>query len=215
MKITSKNISVPPSGDQHQNNDNQFIPMQTYGYANVSHSSSLSWYQSWYSCDDFQSRNPPTSLVPSYSNIYPNSIKLDVSTRVESTWIIWPFLHQRSLSKCKYRPILNFSRWWNFHRGTSRHRPDHSSSTISQSIYRKLWKSSQFHPQSKHVMAGNTGRGKWESLVPYSSSLILFFSPSCPNMLLTLDDVLKSLTFLVSYLFIPMYMRPSVSVMYL
>ena len=174
MKINSTNISVPPYEDQYQNNGNQFIPMQTYGYANVSHSSSLSWYQSWYSCDDFQSRNPPTSLVPSYSNIYPNSIKLDVSTRVESTWIIWPFLHQRSLSKCKYRPIFNFPEWWNFHRETSRHRPDHSFSTISQSIYRKFWESSQFHPPSVYVMAGNTGRGKWESLASYPSSLIMY-----------------------------------------
>ena len=44
MKVSSKNISVPPSGDQHQNNGNQFNPMQTYGYTNVSHSSSLSRY---------------------------------------------------------------------------------------------------------------------------------------------------------------------------
>ena len=44
MKINSTNISVPPYEDQYQNNSNQFIPMQTYGYANVSHSSSLSRY---------------------------------------------------------------------------------------------------------------------------------------------------------------------------
>ena len=175
MKINSTNISVPPSGDQHQNNGNQFNPMQTYGYTNVSYLSSLSWYISPDTLMmTFNLATPQHSLVPSYSNIYPNSIKLDVSTRVESTWIIWPFLYQRILSKCKYRPIFNFSRWWNFHRGTSRHRPDHSSSTVSKSIYRKLWKSSQFHPPSVYVMAGNTGRGKWESLASYPSSLIMY-----------------------------------------
>ena len=175
MKINSTNISVPPSGDQHQNNGNQFNPMQTYGYTNVSHSSSLSRYISPNTLVmTFNLVTPQHPLVPSYSNIYPNSIKLDVSTRVESKWNIWPSLHQCILSKCKYRPILNFPEWWNFHRETSRHRPDYSFSTISKSIYRKFWESSQFHPPSVYVMAGNTGRGKWESLASYPSSLILY-----------------------------------------
>ena len=63
MKITSKTISAPPSGDQHQNNSSQFIPMQTYGYANVSHSCSLSWY---ISPDAFViTFNPVTSKISS------------------------------------------------------------------------------------------------------------------------------------------------------
>ena len=89
MKINSTNISVPPYEDQYQNNSNQFIPMQAYGYTNVSHSSSPSWYISPDTrVMTFNLVTPQHPLVPSYSNIYPNSIKLDVSTRVESTWVI-------------------------------------------------------------------------------------------------------------------------------